>query len=333
MNQLIVINKNNHFISALASDFDILEFAISATKKDDVTFNIDDVIIGKVTRVIKDQNYAFVEIFPRISAYLALKENMKPIYVNGKQGGMPIQGDLLLVRINKLPEKTKGYSVVCNLPEEADSYDIVDRGMHGISYERVYKGTPDYLLPLTYGNVERIQTDNMDAYNEIEAYLQGRDLSMRPELKFYEDEVMKLDNLYSVSTTLEDALKKKVWIKNGGYLVIERTEALTVIDVNSGNDIKSKDPLRVNIEAAKKAAAEIRLRNISGMILIDFINMKKGLEPELLNIMRAELKNDPLKPIAIDITKLGLMEITRKRTAPPLWEQEHSVSGSRVAGA
>ena len=105
--------------------------------------------------------------------------------------------------------------------------------------------------------------------------------------------------------------------------MIQHTEALTVIDVNSGKNIIRKDMrenlLRINIEAAKEIAYQLRLRNISGIIVIDFINLPvKEDEAVLLRELRACLKEDPVKADVIDITKLGLVEVTRKKVKKSL---------------
>ena len=139
------------------------------------------------------------------------------------------------------------------------------------------------------------------------------------------DDMMSLSALYSVNTILEKALAKKVWLKSGAYIVIEYTEALTIIDVNSGKAIAGKSTnvetfMKINIEAAREIADQLRLRNISGIIIIDFIEIPKSKEKELINAMEKFLKEDSTKSNVADITKLGLMELTRRRTGKPVHE-------------
>ena len=116
----------------------------------------------------------------------------------------------------------------------------------------------------------------------------------------------------------------KVWLKNGGYLVIQPTEALVSIDVNTGKAIsKKKDVqktfLKVNLEAATQIAKQLRLRNLSGMILID---MKDAdYNKQLMDRLRTEFAKDPVKTILVDMTKLGLVEVTRKKVRKSLYEQ------------
>ena len=146
-------------------------------------------------------------------------------------------------------------------------------------------------------------------------------------LEFYEDSNYPLEKLAGIKTKLDKALSKRVWLKSGGNLVIEPTEALTVIDVNTGKAIEGKRNkettfFKVNCEAAKEAARQIRLRNLSGIIIIDFINMKNSDNNlALLHSLREWTADDPVTTKVIDMTPLGLVEITRKKIHMPLSEQ------------
>lgn len=139
------------------------------------------------------------------------------------------------------------------------------------------------------------------------------------------ENVLSLDKLYGIETIIEKALNEHVWLKSGGYLIIQPTEALTVIDVNSGKfDAKKKSEdayLKINLEAAKEAAKQIRLRNLSGIILIDFINMDNAEHMQtLLRSLRGFLSKDPIQTTLVDVTKLQLVEITRKKVRKMLYE-------------
>lgn len=167
---------------------------------------------------------------------------------------------------------------------------------------------------------DRIITDDMKTYELL------RETPYRDKLSLYQDETLSLQTLYGLTAKLEKAFQKKVWLPSGGYLVIEPTEALTVIDVNSGKCVEKVERqemlFQINKEAAMEAARQIRLRNLSGIILIDFINLSgKEKEEELLSLLRNRLKEDPVLTSLIDITPLGLVEITRKKTAAPLREK------------
>ena len=145
-------------------------------------------------------------------------------------------------------------------------------------------------------------------------------------IRLYEDTQLSLTALYSLETALEQALSKRVWLKSGGYLILEVTEALTVIDVNTGKNSDKKNSreqhfLHTNLEAASEIALQLRLRNYSGMVLVDFIDMKeKEHTEELLQHFRQQLSADRVKTTLVDMTALNLAEVTRKRIYRPLHE-------------
>ncbi len=162
-------------------------------------------------------------------------------------------------------------------------------------------------------------------YEEVRAYLEKAQPEDLPKLCLYEDALLPLHKLYSVDTHLENALKPHVWLKSGAYLVIQPTEALTVIDVNTGKCVNKKNEhqvrLKINLEAAKEVARQIRLRNLSGIIIVDFINMEHQESiDELLRAFQYELQKDPIATTLVDVTKLQLVEVTRKKVRKPLHE-------------
>lgn len=167
---------------------------------------------------------------------------------------------------------------------------------------------------------DEIVTDDAGLYEEI---VSGRH---RANVRLYDDKEISLLRAYSVETRIEKALAKNVWLKNGGYLVIEPTEALTVIDVNTGKfDGKEKDReetfLKINLEAAKEIARQLRLRNISGIILVDFINMKSSDSRKvLISELERQLYKDRIQTRFVDFTGLGLAEITRQKKKKPIYE-------------
>ena len=170
-----------------------------------------------------------------------------------------------------------------------------------------------------------IVIEDVDIYSEVKEFLAKEQPEDLDKLRLYEDKLLSLHKLYSIEKRIEDALKEYVWMKSGSYLVIQPTEALTVIDVNTGKNIsKKKDDetyLKINLEAAKEAAKQIRLRNISGIILVDFINMnKQEYTDQLLSEFASFLKKDPIATTLVDMTKLQLVEVTRKKVRKPLHE-------------
>lgn len=167
---------------------------------------------------------------------------------------------------------------------------------------------------------DEIVTDDVEIYNEILAE------NSNAGVRLYEDKEISLMRAYSIETRIDKILSKNVWLKNGGYLVIEPTEALTVIDVNTGKfDGKEKDReetfLKINLEASKEIARQLRLRNISGIILVDFINMKNPDNRKILiSDLEKQLYKDRIPTRFVDFTKLGLAEVTRQRKKKPVYE-------------
>lgn len=137
-------------------------------------------------------------------------------------------------------------------------------------------------------------------------------------VRLYADKTLPLAKLYNLDRQLEQALQRQVWMKSGAYLVIEPTEALVSIDVNTGKCEQGKNReeifFKINLEAAEEIARQLRLRRLSGMILIDFINMKDAEHKRaLMEGLRRAFLGDPLHPVVVDMTKLGLVEVTRRK--------------------
>ncbi|MDD6193652.1 MAG: ribonuclease E/G [Lachnospiraceae bacterium] len=146
------------------------------------------------------------------------------------------------------------------------------------------------------------------------------------EINLYQDKDYPMEKLYNLPKIFEDLQKKHVYLPSGGFLVIEPTEALTVVDVNSGKNTKKlpREEYFVanNREAAIEIAKQLRLRNISGMVVVDFINMAEAQSREqILSLLRSACKNDYVKVSVLDYTKLGLVEITREKKYQSVSEQ------------
>lgn len=128
---------------------------------------------------------------------------------------------------------------------------------------------------------------------------------------------------YEIQSQIQGILQPKVWLKSGGFIIIEQTEACVVIDVNTGkytgNQKFSETSFRTNLEAAKEIAKQIRLRNISGIVIIDFIDMlEENKKKELLQTLKTHTQQDRLKTVVVGMTELGLVQLTRKKTRPSL---------------
>ncbi len=199
---------------------------------------------------------------------------------------------------------------------------------HRTCYSCLYRAPAGYLT----GVRDRLRfcpgqviTDDAEVYEKLQREFGSGASLQKEQILLYTDPAVSLSALCGLKGKLQEALQERVWLKSGAYLVIEPTEALTVIDVNSGKNGKGKPEgyhLKVNLEAAEEIARQLRLRNISGICLVDFINMECRKEQEaLVRVLKARLADDPVPADFVDFTKLGLAEITRKKIRKPLWEQ------------
>lgn len=209
---------------------------------------------------------------------------------------------------------------------------LITEGVHQSKYTLLYREEASYIKQLRDAeefSFDRIVTNIPEVYQNVHAYLmQFPILTPKKEpLQVYFQETGEVMAVYRIRHFIDRALQTMVYLPSGATLVIEPTEALTVIDVNTGKAISGKRDsedtfYRINAEAAKEIAAQIRLRNISGIIIIDFINMLDEERKEhLKTILREYLKKDSVQTEIVEITKLGLMELTRKKVSKTLAEQ------------
>ena len=197
--------------------------------------------------------------------------------------------------------------------------DIIEKSRCLSNYTCLYKAPSGYCEAIAkmYNKNIPIVTDLPEIVDTC------RDMGHEPP-KLYTDEY-ELYKKYGLTDVIRKANSKTAYLKCGGYLVIEPTEAMTVIDVNSGKAIKgsadSGQKLAINKEAAFEIARQIRLRNLSGMIIIDFISMKSEIDQrELINTLKSAVCEDPVECNVVDITRLGLVEMTRKKVRKPIYE-------------
>ena len=174
--------------------------------------------------------------------------------------------------------------------------------------------------------MEEILTDDPEIYGQIKEYLSVYQREDLEKLRLYSDPMVSLGKVYQLEKAMEEALSRHVWLRSGGYLVIDPTESMTVIDVNTGKYTGRKNLhdtiMKINLEAAGEISRQLRLRNLSGIIVVDFIDMESEEDKKLLlKTLSAYCLADPVKTTVVDITKLNLVEITRKKIRRPLYEQ------------
>jgi ribonuclease G len=167
-------------------------------------------------------------------------------------------------------------------------------------------------------NLKKIIVDDFFVYERVREFLKDYLPEEGCEVVYF-DEKDPIFEVFRIEIEIAKLLHKKIWLKSGGYIVLDYTEALTVIDVNTGRYLGKKDLedtiLRTNLEAVKEIAYQIRLRNIGGIIIIDFIDMERKESREtVFQALIDVLKKDRIKTFAYPISELGLVQITRKRT-------------------
>lgn len=400
LNKTLVITqkKDQAILMAILDGTKAVELRLSPPEEKERSL-VGNIYIGKVRRVQKNIDSAFVEIANHTQCYYSIPANPNPFYTKKGNSSRIIEGDELLVQVKRDGLKTKLPAVSGNI-ELAGQYLIlvgndtqigisgklsaesrkqlrgwmepfvterygfivrtnagtasreeIEKEAHSLAeqYENLLHHAPyrtcfsllkgpdpawiEMMRDTYLADLEKIVTDVPLIYDSLHRYLQQNQPQLTEHLQLYQDDLLPLIKLYRLEHAIEEALKEQVWLKSGGYLVIQPTEALTVIDVNTGKYSEKKvrrETLRkINLEAAAESARQIRLRNLSGIILIDFINMEQEEDKkELMEYLSQLLLRDPVKTRLIDMTKLELVEITRKKVRKTLREQVASLKVS-----
>ena len=213
-------------------------------------------------------------------------------------------------------------------------HKAVIQGRNRTCFSLVLETEPFYVAAVrdAYGrDLDEIITDVPEIRDVITGYLEEISPELNEKLRFYQDKLLPLYKLYRVETALETVQKEKIWLNSGGFLVIQQTEAFVSIDVNSGKYTgkkKMEETFRkINLEAAAEISRQLRLRNLSGIILIDFINMENpDHREELFHVLQKLLRKDPVKSRAVDITPLHILEMTRKKVRRPVIEDIREIT-------
>ncbi len=229
-------------------------------------------------------------------------------------------------------------TAAADLPEEAlrreyDALctqwrDIEARAAVATAPKKVYSNTSLILKCVRdrlNGDVDAVWADGPGLYDALKARAEALAPERTDSIRLYDGETPLFD-LYRVDAQLDKALRKYVWLKSGGSLVIEETEAMTVIDVNTGKFTGKRDLeetlFKLNCEAAEEIVRQLRLRDVGGIVIVDFIDMKDPLNNErLLSLLRELAKTDQSRLSVVGMTGLGLVELTRKKDRRPLSRQ------------
>ena len=166
-------------------------------------------------------------------------------------------------------------------------------------------------------DVEKIIIDSKRLYRKTQRYLEEGSPSLAERLELYKLKLPLFES-FDIDSEIEKLMRPKAWLKSGAYLIIEKTEAMVVVDVNSGKFVGKKlhedNSLKINLEAAREVARQLRLRDLSGLIVIDFIDMRhEENRKKIYHALRKELRKDRAKVAVSPITEFGLLEMTRQR--------------------
>lgn len=266
--------------------------------------------------------------------FIVLMPNTEFITISQKISKEEERKRLKDIAMKILPE---GYGAIIRTSAEGKSEEIVKRDIEQLvkrckeidkKYQEIKQGN-DIKPQLLYKNegvvskllidvmdqgIERVITNNNDIYNKVKHIIQESQNEGNIKIELRENTVL---DMYSLEKQIEESKNRKIWLKCGGFITIDKTEALTAIDVNSGKYIGGKELeqtiFRVNKEATIEIAKQIRLRDIGGIIIIDYIDMEKEESKQKIEEILAEsLRKDRSKTQIIGFTPLNLLEVTRK---------------------
>ena len=308
-------------------------------KKDSVMKIGDEVIVQVSKEGMKTKLPSVSSNLNFTGRYLVLTSQRKELGFSGKlnkeekkrireflEGEMPENAGIIVRTNARNAKKEEILEELKNLQTRYEA--LLKKGHSRVCFSLLEEHMPDYLQTLQNvytQTLDEIVTDDPEVFQAVQNYLNCYGEYEIP-LRFYEDKLLPLSKLYSLESVLERSLQERVWLKSGGFLVIQPTEAFVCIDVNTGKFSGKKEIQetfrKINLEAAKEIAWQLRLRNLSGIILIDFINMENQEDKkELLHTLQAYLNQDPIKGTVVDITPLNIVEVTRKKVRKPLLEE------------
>jgi ribonuclease G len=236
--------------------------------------------------------------------------------------------------------KPKGFGIIARTVAEYKNEDALRADLESLlkKWQKIEKKlkqvTPPSLIykdeamassvirDLFTNDVTRVIIDSKKLYREILAYLEDIAPSLAHRVEYFKSQKPIFD-VFGIESEIDKSLARKVWTPSGGYIIVDHTEAMVVIDVNSGKYIKGREPeestLKINLEAAKEIARQLRLRDLGGLIVIDFIDMTEpSNKKRLYEEFRRELRKDRAQSSILPISDFGLIEMTRERIRPSL---------------
>ena len=287
--ELVIVKKDDTLIYLVFENKELID--IEFEKENELP--IGTKCVGKVSKIAKDINSAYILLPDKSTAFLRnIPSDLKC------EQNIPVE-------VTRVSSKGK-------LPSVVLTEDDIE---HRTDLSIIEKGRKQYEKLLSKYKFDRILTDIDNIFKEIKEFINSSNVIDLSELILYNDSMVSLSTLYSVSARLKEATSKVIWLKSGANIVIEETSAFTVIDVNSAkkDNKKSNSYLEINREAAVEIFRQMNLRNLSGIILIDFINLEREEYRILTDELNVLAKTQKTFTKVVDITALGIAEITRKK--------------------
>lgn len=301
----------------------------------------DDIIIQIAREAVKSKDPVATANLSFTGRYCVLTCRKSQLTFSSK---ISSQSWKQMIRQRLEPHKEEGFGVIVRTnawdasPEAIEEelellknkfHKVMEEGEHRTSGSLIFQAEKPYIARLkdTYSwNMEEILTDDPEIFGQVKEYLSVYQKEDLEKLRLYSDPMVSLNKVYQLEKAVEEALSRHVWLRSGGYLVIDPVESMTVIDVNTGKYSGNKNLhdtiMKINLEAAEEISHQLRLRNLSGIIVIDFIDMESQEDRKLLlKTLSAYCSRDPVKTTVVDITKLNLVEVTRKKIRRPFYEQ------------
>ena len=257
----------------------------------DVT-RVGEMCEASVEKVLKDIDACILKLDKNDKGFIEKKKLKPELFLERHSEKKPVcQADKFYVKITQDRNYTKPYSCAFVAPEE---------------YEKSHKGFLDFYVEAFCDKEVEIVSDLPD--------LQDSPLDIR----LYQEDALSLWQLYDFTKILDNAISTRVNIAKGGNIIIEKTEALTIIDINTGKNYGKTGFQETNLLAAKEIARQIRLRQLAGMFVIDFLKVSKEEQKEIINAFKDACKDDFSQITVHGFTNLGLLEVTRSRMFSPI---------------
>jgi len=280
----------------------------------------------------------------RVSSYASLPGRFLVLMPTSDHIGISrrIEDEIERQRLKKLVQslRTKDYGYIVRTAAEGEHEEKLAYEMNFLNnlWENIQKKFQTAPVPsllhqelsvslravrdLLMQEVEKLVIDSKPTYGAVLTFLDTYMPSLKDHVVFYEG-LEPVFDAYNLEGEISRALKRKVWLKSGGYILIEHTEALAAVDVNTGRYVGKHNLeetiLKTNLEAVKEIAYQIRLRDIGGIIILDFIDMeRKSNQEKVFNALKEALKKDKSKTHVLPMSEMGLIQMTRKRTREPL---------------